>query len=392
MKYPFKNKFINFVIQCIDAVGYRFFKRTKRPFNEPRKVLVIRLDHIGDIATSEVYFHLLKRHYPNVRLVVLTSPAGQAILKTVTPIDAILSFDCHWFQRDKSILKQFSSFFKLIKIIKNEAPDIIVDLRGDLRHILALAIGGGEAYRVGSGVTGGGFLLDYESVTFGEVHVIKRVLDLLRPFGIPADESRKDFTSSIADCALSDEVQRILPKKDKKWIALHIGAGTSAKEWPLDYWTKSINRLDQDGDFYFICIGDKDVQEHLKRIKGHLVPHIYDLTNRLSLQELGAFLKQCDCLVSPDSGPVHIAAAHDVATVVLFSGANRLSEWRPISNCSKVLYHDVPCAPCFERSCPKERHFCMEGIGVDEVVEAVLDVLGPQTMDHGPQKSEGQRA
>jgi len=80
-------------------------------------------------------------------------------------------------------------------------------------------------------------------------------------------------------------------------------------------------------------------------------------------------------LVSPDSGPAHVAAAMGVPTVTLF-GPTDPGLTAPLGRRATALWHPPACAPCFQPRCPID-HRCLGAIHVDEVVSAVRVALAP---------------
>jgi len=155
-------------------------------------------------------------------------------------------------------------------------------------------------------------------------------------------------------------------------VALHAGAGASSKEWPDAHWILLARALAR-WDAEFFWIGDAPARDKTRRILAALSDireRFTDLTNRLPLGALGTFFDACDLLVSGDSGPVHVAASRKLKTLVLFSGANELFEWKPLSRAAEMIYHEVPCSPCHERVCPKPRHYCMEDLTPETAIAA----------------------
>ena len=89
-----------------------------------------------------------------------------------------------------------------------------------------------------------------------------------------------------------------------------------------------------------------------------------------------ALLKLCRVLLTNDSGPMHVAAALGTPVVVPFGSTSPelTGPGLPGDLRHQLLKSDAPCSPCFRRKCPIDFR-CMNGISVERVVEAVLEVV-----------------
>jgi hypothetical protein len=65
----------------------------------PSSVLIVRLDHIGDLLFSRPTLRAMRIRYPKAKLSVLVSSAGKALLSNEPGIDEIVVWDAPWFDR-----------------------------------------------------------------------------------------------------------------------------------------------------------------------------------------------------------------------------------------------------------------------------------------------------
>jgi len=100
---------------------------------------------------------------------------------------------------------------------------------------------------------------------------------------------------------------------------------------------------------------------------------VQNLAGQTTLRELAAGLKACRVLLTNDSGPMHLAAAVGTRVVALFGSTSPMLTGPGLTGDARhsVLQARVPCAPCFRRRCPIDFR-CMNGIRVEEVIEAVV--------------------
>ena len=147
-------------------------------------------------------------------------------------------------------------------------------------------------------------------------------------------------------------------------LAVHLGAGTQAKRWPLKHWRTLIALFLQEG-WRVVIIGGPD-ETHLQLDS---IPNdrVLDWTGTLELTETAALLERADLFIGGDSGPAHLAACAGVPSVILFSGTNQARQWRPWSRRALVLKKRVACRPCHRKICPLADHPCLAGIHPERV-------------------------
>ena len=80
-----------------------------------------------------------------------------------------------------------------------------------------------------------------------------------------------------------------------------------------------------------------------------------------TLESLMSWIAACSVIVSPDSGPAHMAAALEIPVVTLF-GCTSPARWAPIGSNAEVVRIGLPCSPCSNHglnTCPVGTLECM---------------------------------
>jgi|UniRef100_UPI003784FAEA heptosyltransferase-2 len=149
-----------------------------------------------------------------------------------------------------------------------------------------------------------------------------------------------------------------------------------AKRWPLERFAEVVNQISaRHAQFrwqLFGAPGEKDMGEKLSAMLQ--APH-ENLVGKTRLTELIAKLRQCQLLLTNDTGTMHLAAALGIPTVSIF-GSTCPVETGPLGELHTVIQHKVPCSPCFERECPFGHYDCMTKVTPTEVAAAVLKTAG----------------
>jgi heptosyltransferase-2 len=153
-----------------------------------------------------------------------------------------------------------------------------------------------------------------------------------------------------------------------------------AKRWPVEKFIAAAREIQQRTHCVWLVFGGQRDRELAARIDSALcTPHsaVHNLAGRTSLRELMSLLKLCRVLLTNDTGPMHVAAALGTPVVVPFGSTSPelTGPGLPGDPAHRLLKSDAPCAPCFLRECPIDFR-CLNGIGVERVVAAVLELTG----------------
>ncbi|HEY1716699.1 MAG TPA: lipopolysaccharide heptosyltransferase II [Verrucomicrobiae bacterium] len=150
-----------------------------------------------------------------------------------------------------------------------------------------------------------------------------------------------------------------------------------AKRWPVERFIAAAKEIQQRTNCTWILFGGKNDLAIANQIESEIQNSKFKIQNfcgKTSLRELMSLLKLCRALLTNDTGPMHVAAALGVPVVAIFGSTSPELTGPIFSAESKILKSDAPCSPCFLRECPIDFR-CMNGIGVESVVEAVLKTV-----------------
>ncbi len=385
------------------------------PWDVPRRVLVVQLDHLGDSVLSSPIFPKLRAAWPNARIDVLASPSNRAVFEANPEVHRVHLADRNWFERQPGRWALGSAVWTLGRRLRGEKYDLGIDVRGDILTVLVLTLAG-IPRRVGWAMGGGGFLLTDLAHWVPGRHEVASRLALLEPLGLvpegptrvdvhvndadralvaemllqawPRRTSRRPRRVRVALPALSEEEDRVNPPSSRSkgrsiaeadtlhagrfgaqapLLAVHLGAGTTAKRWPERHWNTLLQRFLAEG-WRVVIVGGPDDAELSKKIAPH--ENLRDWAGKLAVTETAALLERADLFLGADSGPAHLASCAGIPSVILFSGTNQARQWRPWSRRSLVLKHKVPCRPCHHKTCPLADHPCMTGLTPERVYEA----------------------
>jgi len=357
-QYIFKKKTWFYLARCLDALGYLFRKPKQSERLSAKKILVVRLDQMGDIIQTLPFIESLKSSFPDAEIHALTTSVGEELLSHQN-LASTFVWDSPWFDagRKTSIRKS-----KVYEWIRSHQFDCAFELRGDIRLIWLLRRSGVKSL-VGYGVTGGGFLLDVEAPWKRTDHAINKNLTLLEAIGGKIAQTVPVLR------AFQELKEHERGKNPRLRLAVHPDAGTPAKRWPITRFKDLMKTLAQQRPVEFILIGQNAAMG--EELEKNFTGPTKNMMGRTTIKELIGVLAQCDGLITNDSGPAHVMAALEKPVFILWSGTADPSLWAPRGKNIFILSHSVPCSPCSLAQCPVPGHPCLDEISAEQVSSVI---------------------
>ncbi len=366
--YVYKKQWKKALFATIDVCGkIAFFPSNRfRKKPTPKKILVVRLDQIGDVIQTIPFFEKLKKKYPNSLIHTLITKHSEFLLKNNPNINQIITVPSSWFYEDKK-----TSVFQLWSLIKKEKYDTAFDLRGDIRNIALLRLAGIK-WIIGYPATGGGFFLDETRKYNREDHEIDKNLTLIDENA--AEDLKFDFPIPQNDQKIASQ---IVGMNNRSKIVIHPFSRASARMWGINNFKKLIHKLVSNDNVTVYVIGAKDEMAFASQFKWN--NNIINCIGKTSLYTSIALIKQADVFIGNNSGPQYFAAYSGIKTCVIFGYTDNYLRWQPKVKKGNFIPISIPvdCGFCELMECNNEKgHLCMQAITVDMVYDHIKQWLG----------------
>ena len=373
-----KNNLLVLLVICFNAFFdipfalYRYIVKDKIKMQEPKKILVIRADRIGDMILSTPVFRWIKRLYPNSTIVCLASTLSSQLVSGNPFVDKTISYDPPWF--DKKSQRVLHDYLKIWKSIRAENFDMAIDLRGNYNNFIFLMSLTMIPRRVSYIVSVGSFLLTDKVCFEPGKHETEYFMDIVKYLGCDTIEGfHPDLELSSAENAYAEQFFRFhhITSNDLV-IAIHPGAGTKRtyKRWPENYFMELGRILVENYNAKLIITGSKAEVDLAKRLEDGIGRNTINTAGKINnLKELAAVLQHCTVCIATSTGIMHLAAAVETPVIVL-CGPEDYVRWRPLGDRHTLVVKDVACRPCREESCSYEGE-CLRSILPAEVIHSV---------------------
>ena len=146
-----------------------------------------------------------------------------------------------------------------------------------------------------------------------------------------------------------------------------------AKRWFPERFAETAAAVSAQVPAHWILFGTKKDEEIGRTIAATLGEKCLNRIGETTLEELIAELRECQVLLTNDTGTMHLATLLNVPVVAIF-GSTEPRLTGPLGEGHIVLRHQVECSPCFLRECPIDFR-CMKAVTVEETVNALQSVL-----------------
>ncbi|MGH2516406.1 MAG: glycosyltransferase family 9 protein, partial [Ktedonobacterales bacterium] len=270
-----------------------------------QRILVVRLDLLGDVVLSLPAVRALKRAYPDARIDMLVLRSTADILRAEPEVARVHTFDPSAWRRPTGLLKPrtWHDARALLRELRGARYDLALSVSGDIASILARLSGArrrfgyaDEAYRH--------FLTDtlpggrYQA----HQHEVRYVLALAAAAGgivAPGDERLSLHVQPDATRFMAEQLRQWREQTELRGpvVAIHAGARNGqAKRWPTAHFATLADRLVRELDALIVLTGAPNEEPLARAIVRRTQRPVLNLTGRTTIPELVALLATSDLL------------------------------------------------------------------------------------------------
>lgn len=329
---------LNMAVSALSLPARLLKRSTNLSELRPKKILIIRLDYIGDVVMTSPAFSFLRSKFPEASISLLTNGVARDLYKSDSNLDKIWVYNWPWrlLRKDNGFNRaKVRELFHLVRSLRKERFDLVVDSRGDTRFLLLFGVLVGAKTKIGNSRSGKTGVLDFTALHDPDKHEVERSFDALRCFGNGPTELQPYINLTDNEIEKATGLVKSLNTEGRKKVALIAPySSKDVKSWPMEYFEEVISHLLTE-NYLVLVAGTKDDVESAYRLTGAFVKNVYSLAGKTSIVELAALTSVCQLVVGVDTGVLHIASCFKTPIVAIF-GPTRACEYRPYSKQSVV--------------------------------------------------------
>ncbi|CAG1066552.1 heptosyltransferase III [uncultured bacterium] len=366
----------------------------KTEMGRHRRILVVKLDEIGDAVMLTPFVRELRAGLPQAWITLVVKPQLKELWDICPYVDEVVAFDRQ--AGPSSLRGHLRALLFAAKKLWKKRFDLAIVPRwdSDIYNASFLAYFSGARERLGysESVIAGkrqlnkGYDRLYTKVSFdaGLKHDSLRNLDLLRGMGLRAGEMKTELWVNQDDLKAADELlasKGVL--RDDLLACIYPSGGSSVlKQWPVENFIELGRWIQKTCGAKVIVAGGPGDEKVCREVTEGVGGGAVNLCGGLGLRRAAAVFKRCGVFIGNDTGPTHMAAAMGAPVIAIF-GSSCPHRFAPVGDKCVVLWKAFECSPCFLHDhadrcaeCIHEKTACLEALTLSDLKKAVTDILG----------------
>ncbi|MGB0544172.1 MAG: glycosyltransferase family 9 protein [Longimicrobiales bacterium] len=331
----------------------------------PKEICIVMLSAIGDAVHVLPVATALKRAWPKTRITWVIQPVPWLMVRDHPAIDDFIIF------RRRRGLRAWVGFRELMREMRGRQFDLLIGLQVYFKAGLITAL---TPARVKLGfdrmrARDAQWLFTNERIPArGQRHVQDQYLEFLDYLGVDPHPADWGLTFSDDERRLQTEY---FDQLERPVCAVVVGTSKLEKNWNAKGYARVLEAIEREHGLQPVIVGGPSpveraiADEILEETAAHVIDELGDDLRRLMWIVAGSAL-----VISPDTGPLHIARALGTPCVSLFGYTNpkRSGPWQAyedlvVDGYAKYPGEEYPIMPAYRSG--------MSRIGVDDVLEKV---------------------
>lgn len=274
-----------------------------------RRIAILRLSALGDVCMVVPVIRTLQKALPQAHITWFISRPAFDLVNGLEGVEFIV------IDKPRNPL----DYLKLRKQFKNAKFDVLLAMQAALRTNLIYPFIN-AAIKVGFDDTrarDGQRWFTNAQIPFAKQHLMDSFLSFVEAIGVKEKVIEWDLPLKNED---REWAKQHLPEGDGKLLVINPAASKAERNWPANRYAEIITLMHQRGVRVMLTGGPHPIEKMLiAEIKQHIDFPITDISAQTSPSQLAAILECGDCVLAPDTGPVHMAVAVGTKVVGLYA-------------------------------------------------------------------------
>jgi ADP-heptose:LPS heptosyltransferase len=321
------------------------------------KILIVRFSSIGDIVLTTPVIRTIKKQYRqgDVEVHYLTKAGYGPILAANPYVDQL-----HTLERHVS---------EVIDRLKRFNYDFVVDLHNNLRSFQLRTALGRPSRSLNKLTLRRWLYINLKINLMPANHIVDRYLQVAQPLGVVNDNQGLDYFLRPQD---EIDPAQLPAGRRQNYVAIVIGGQHEGKLYPQHLLVEVCRQLSAP----VILLGGPEDRQRGEWIAQQVGPAVFNACGKFTLNQTATLVRDAQCVISNDTGLMHIAAAFNKKIISLWGAT--------VPEFGMSPYHPGAGSQILEAQCrqrPYSRHGkkalfksaynCWTGLEPERIVAAV---------------------
>lgn len=322
-----------------------------------RRLLVLRLDNLGDVVMTGPALRTLKHHHPRLHLTLLASPGGAPAAALLPWVDELRTHRAVWQDLGRLTFDPARErrFIADLELGAYDAALILTSFSQSPRPAALACALAGIPVRIGASHERGRALTFAPPCAPDPLHQVERNLQLVEATGLPATDRRLEIRVPAA----AHVVARRLVGVSEDYAVLVPFTSCQARTCDPERLARAARLLSEGTGISIVMVGAERDRDRSRPLAALLGPRAVDLVGDTGLATFAALIADARLVLTNNTAALHLADALAVPQVVLYAGTDHESQWAPRASPHRLLRRATPCSPCYRLVCPYQ-HECLD--------------------------------
>lgn len=334
----------------------------KRVHVDKNNILLVNITRLGDMLQATPTIAGMKMENPNARITVLVEKQFEEVCHSLPGIDEVVAIDlgmtCRALAREQDgIVDAFEYLTELVGKLKAKNFDYSLNMSSSAYTALLLKLlgvpkfGGWVADDEGYRIIASDWARLFAASVFHQNRQFNS-LNLVDVFRCSADvenhPKKLQFTLDHGSLSYADDLLSTAGFTNSgPIIAVQAGASQDKRQWSRARLVELVRRLVTEHGARVVMVGTKKELNIIQPVKDAVdSPNVLVAAGKTSIPQLAALLSKCSCLVTGDTGTMHVSVSVGTPVVSLFLASAFGFETGPYGEGHLVLQPLIGCGPC----------------------------------------------
>lgn len=299
----------------------------------PQSLCILRLSAIGDVCHALAAVQHIQRYWPNTQITWIIGKTEAQLFRHVSGIEFIVY--------DKK--SGWRGVWNLWRQLKHRRFDALLNMQTAFRASI-LSLGIHAKYRIGFGkqrAREGQWLFTNQRIHDpAKPHVLDGFMAFADYLGVPSSQPQWDLPVMEADLTAVREYL----DPHRKNLLISPCSSKKEKDWLVERYAAVANWAHQHDINVILCSSPAPRElAMIEEIKTLCNFAPVEVAGKLTLTQLTALIREVDLVISPDSGPAHIATTQGTPVIGLYAYHNplRTGPYHNLDNVVSVYEQNV---------------------------------------------------